>query len=74
MKKEGIAETHIQDTVLYEALPRMPMSLEGVSVSDIPIKYFRPEAVFPSNGFSIDATPADINKLIKNCGTTKESD
>jgi hypothetical protein len=46
------------------------MSIEGVSVGDIPTKYMRPQTWFPANGFCIDASPADIKKLMDNCGTT----
>jgi hypothetical protein len=46
------------------------MSIEGVSVGDIPMKYIKPQSMFPANGFSIDATPAEIRKLMDNCGTT----
>lgn len=72
MKKEEITTTaDLQAIIPYESLPRMPLSLEGVSVADIPIKYMMPKPIYSANGFSIDMTPSDMRKMMSNCSATK---
>jgi hypothetical protein len=42
MKKEEITPTtDLQAIIPYETLPKMPITLEGVSVGDIPVKYWK---------------------------------
>ena len=60
MKKEeesANSTTDLHSIIPYESLPRMPLSLEGVSVSDIPMKFMKPKPLFAANGFSLDLTP-----------------
>jgi hypothetical protein len=59
-------DSDIKDSVLYEALPRLPPSIEGVTVADIPLKYFRYDTIFPTAGICLDALPNDFKTMIKN--------
>ena len=61
----------IQDKVLYEALPQLPRSLEGVNVSDMNVKYFTKQDQIPILGIQIDATPAVFKQCLRNCKETR---
>jgi len=75
MKKEEITPTtDLQAIIPYETLPKMPITLEGVSVGDIPVKYWRKKPIFPANGFSIDMSPGEMRQMMNNCSAAKASD
>ena len=56
----------LKDSSIYESLPRLPPPITGVSVGDMPKKYFKLDSIFPSAGICIDALPNDFKTCIKN--------
>lgn len=63
----------MRDINLNETLPKLPPSLDGVSVADIPLKYFDlKKNIYPAAGFCIDAYPHEFNQMLKNARSTPE--
>ena len=60
--------------LLENELPKLPVNTKGLSVGDMPIKYFQKQSIFPSAGICIDSTPQQFKAMIKNAQTAKESE